>query len=49
MDITRKNKLLENIYNNLFSNDILLMMTDYFNTNIILYYVDTNIVKLYYT
>jgi len=49
MEIARKKRLLYQVQNNMFSNDITLVMTDYFTTNIIIYQTDYDIAKIYYT
>lgn len=48
IDLARKKKIINQINNNLFSNDIAIMLSDYFLVNLIIYNNDNNLVKLYY-
>jgi hypothetical protein len=48
IEIARKKRLLSNLQNNVLSNDIIVLLTEYFNTNLILYINDFDNIKLYY-
>ena len=48
IDLARKKKIINQINNNLFSNDIAIVLSDYFLVNLIIYNNDNNLVKLYY-
>lgn len=48
IEIARKKRLLGNIQNNILSNDLIVILTEYFNTNLILYINDSDNIKFYY-
>lgn len=49
IDLARKKKIISQINNNIFTNDISLILSDYFYINLIIFYNDNNLSKIFYT
>ena len=49
IDITRKKKIISHINNNIFNNDVSLILSEYFYINLIIFNDENNLTKIYYT
>ena len=48
IDIVRKKKIINYINNNIYNNDVSLILSDYFYINLIIFDNDSNLTKIYY-
>jgi len=49
IDLARKKKIISQINNNIFTNDVALILSDYFYINLIIFFNDSNTTKIYYS